>query len=72
MIVKGYPKTPFYVTVKNDMLKVGQEIWLFSKGDAYITETIVRDNRFEIRILAILDNFEEVKPFLTQIEDYGG
>jgi len=68
---KGYPRTPYTVTHKNDFLNVGQSVWIFSKGNAYVTETIVRDNRFEIRIISPLDNFEEVKPFLTQVEDWG-
>ncbi len=71
MRTRGYPKTPFLVTVKNDFLKVGQEVWIFSKGDAYVTETIVRDDRFEIRIISPLDNFEEISSYLTIIEDYG-
>lgn len=67
---KGYPKTPYVVTARNKSLTRGQQIWLFSSGNAYISETLVRDGYFEIRIAGSV-NFEEVKQYLTQIEDFG-
>jgi hypothetical protein len=67
----GIPIKVYQVMSRNDFnLPVGSEVWAFSKGNYYMATTVVRDNRFEIRIHNEITNFSEIETCLTQMEDY--
>ena len=67
----GLPIRRYQVKSKNENnLPIGSEILAFSKGNYYSGETIVRDNRFEIRIYDEIINFSEIEKHLIQLEDY--